>query len=421
MADSTSISPAASPEQAGAAPQYTLGGPHLIVSPSPHFHTAGNVSSIMIWVTVALLPSCIAGTVFFGLPALRVLALCVAASLAFEFLCVKAMKRPFTLRDASALVTGLLLGMNLPSSTPWWICVTGAFFAIVIGKMIFGGLGCNPFNPALVGRVALLISFPAVMTTWPSPHPCGIATQTVQTSGSLPSTGATPAGETSGSLPSTGATPADAPSGMENGGYAITCATPLKYSKGAKYSHTAKSLVPQAPWIPQYAADRSPAQSRSALQRYTELFLGIGKGGSLGETCGLTLLLGGLLLIALNIIRWQIPVSYLATVFIITGIAHLCSPNDYAPPLFHLLTGGLLLGAFFMATDMVTTPLSRTGAIVFGIGCGIITAAIRLKGSYPEGVSFAILIMNAFTALIDRFTAGRPFGMPRKKGLDLAA
>ena len=337
----------------------------LIVSSSPHFHTSETVESIMRWVLVALAPACLAALWFFGWHALRVLAVTTAASLAFEYAAAKAMKRQPDLKDCSAAVTGLLLGMNLPASTPWWICVIGAFVAIVFGKMLYGGLGTNPFNPALVGRVALLLAFPAALTAWP------------------PARGAAPAQPSAVVRPATGA-------------------TPLAQAKTARKEKQARE---------------TPVLHR---QEYGRLFLGIGKPGSLGETCGLAIVLGGVLLIFLNIIRWQIPVCYLGTVFLITDIAWLCAPGQYAPPLFHLLTGGLLLGAFFMATDMVTTPLSRTGSVIFAVGCGILTSAIRLWGNYPEGVSFSILIMNAFTPLIDRFTKGRPFGMPKQKGLKFA-
>ncbi|MCQ2396817.1 MAG: RnfABCDGE type electron transport complex subunit D [Lentisphaeria bacterium] len=362
--------------------------PGLIVSSSPHFHTHDTVESIMRWVIIALLPACLAGIYFFGLGALRVLAICTVASLAFEYLSAKAMGKSNELKDGSAAVTGLLLGMNLPSSTPWWICVIGCFMAIVVGKMIYGGLGCNPFNPALVGRVALLLAFPVVMTTWPMPR----VPQCLANDAPIVAT--------------TSATPAQSDDPADAALMPTTTATPLKYSKLARTNKTAATLL----------EDCTPANQKPFIN-YWQMFLGIGKGGSLGETCGLALLIGGVLLVMLNIVRWQIPVFYLATMTIITGIAWIAAPESYANPVFHLLSGGVLLGAFFMATDMVTTPLSRTGAIVFGIGCGILTACIRLWGSYPEGVSFSILIMNAFTPLIDRFTAGKPFGMPKKKGI----
>ncbi|MBR4519197.1 MAG: RnfABCDGE type electron transport complex subunit D, partial [Victivallales bacterium] len=190
----------------------------------------------------------------------------------------------------------------------------------------------------------------------------------------------------------------------------VTGPTPLAFSKQARTDQNAKDIM----------ANMADSLNCQKPLSYGKLFLGIGKGGSLGETCGLALLVGVILLIALHIVRWQIPLCFLGTVAIITGVAWAVNPQAYATPLFHLLTGGLLLGAFFMATDLVTTPLSRTGAIIFAVGCGILTSCIRLWGSYPDGTSFAILIMNAFTPLIDRYTKGRPFGMPKQKGLNFA-
>ncbi len=350
---------------------------NLIVSSSPHFHAKATVTSIMAWVVAAMLPAVVAGCYFFGWTALRVVAICTIACVAFEVISAKAMKRPVAIKDLSAVVTGLLLAMNLPSSTPWWICIIGAFMAVVVGKMIFGGIGCNPFNPALVGRVALLLAFPTIMTTWPLP----------KSTTELPPAAAQV-------IVNTKATP--------------TGATPLKFSKVARAEKNATQVMQLS----------TPANMNRDLT-YVDLLLGRGKGGSLGETCALAILLGGILLICLNIIRWHIPVFYLGTVIIITGAAWLVNSDAYVNPIFHLLTGGLMLGAFFMATDMVTTPLSRTGAVIFAIGCGILTSCIRLWGNYPEGVSFSILIMNAFTPLIDRYTAGKPFGMPKKKGVKL--
>ena len=352
----------------------------LVVSSSPHFHTTASVSGIMLWVVAALLPGVAAGLWFFGMPALRVILICSIACPAFEYLSCRCMRRPHDLGNHSALLTGLLLAMNLPATTPWWICLIGSFMAIVVAKMLFGGLGCNPFNPALVGRVALLLAFPAVMSTWtPARHaprpPDDGAPALVQA-----------AEETERNL-------------------LVTCATPLAESKLARLKHTARELP--------------KAEDGDTARAYWRLATGQGKPGSLGETCALALQAGGLLLIFLNIVRWQVPLCYLGTVALVTGIAWLANPADYAPPLYHLLTGGLMLGAFFMATDMVTTPLSRLGAIIFAVGCGLITACIRLWGNYPEGVSFSILIMNAFTPLIDRHTRNKPFGMPHKKGLEI--
>jgi len=382
--------PATAPAAPAVDPNAPLPPRHqLIVSSSPHFHTHSTVDSIMRWVLIALAPACLAAIYFFGFGAVRVLAICVVACLVFEFLSAKAMDRSNELKDGSAAVTGLLLGMNLPSNTPWWICVIGCFMAIVVGKMIYGGLGCNPFNPALIGRVALLIAFPVVMTTWPMPR--------------IPASLAKPAEQVK---PVASATPHH--KGEQVSVMPVTTSTPLKFSKLARTELTGDKVL-----------ENSTIPIQKGEVSYWQLFLGIGKGGSLGETCGLALLIGVLILIYLNIVRWQIPVCYLGTVVIITGIAWLANPSAYASPLFHLLTGGLLLGAFFMATDMVTTPLSRLGAIWFGVGCGVLTACIRLWGSYPEGVSFSILIMNAFTPMIDRYTAGTPFGMPKKKGIKM--
>jgi len=319
---------------------------NLVVSSSPHYHSRMTVRGIMFLVVLALLPAAGAGVWFFGLTALRVLLVCSVACVAIEAVCAKLLRKPLEIDDGSALVTGLLLGMNLPPTAPTWVCLLGSLIAIGLGKMLYGGIGCNPFNPALVGRVALLVGLPGIMTHWKIP---------------------------AGSVE------------------ALSSATPLQLMG---------------------AGDMSKLEAIP----YRDLFLGL-HGGSIGETCALAILIGGIFLIALKIIRWQIPVSYLLTVAVISGIAHWAQPEHYAPALFHLLTGGLLLGAFFMATDMVTTPLSRKGAVIFGVGCGLITSVIRLWGSYPEGVSFSILIMNSLTPLIDRYTAGKPFGTPGGRGL----
>lgn len=329
----------------------------LVVSSSPHFHSKNSVFKIMLWVIIALLPSCLASVYYFGFAAFKVLVVCSVASVLIEALCSLAMKRALEVQDCSALLTGLLLGMNLPPGTPVWICLLGSLIAIGIGKMIYGGIGCNPFNPALVGRAALLVSFPQVMNTWMIP-------------------------------------------GVD----AVSSATPLQQLTQAQSA----ALEGNANALNDFFAQVS----------YSDYFLGR-MGGSIGETCTLGLILGGILLIALRVIRWQTPVFLLLTVAVFTGIAWLLDPSVYAPPHFHLLSGGLVLGAFFMASDPVTSPLSRSGATLFAIGCGCIISVIRLWGNYPEGVTFAILIMNALTPLIDRATAGKPFGAPKKKGLKL--
>ena len=379
--------PAAQPAAAKPAPPKAPAKPAeptLIVSSSPHFHTAATVDSIMRWVIIALLPACLVSIYFFGIEALRVLLITTFSSIVFEYLAARVMKKSVELADGSAAVTGLLLAMNLPATTPTWMCLVGSFIAIVLGKMIYGGLGCNPFNPALVARVALLVGFAGVMTNFTQPRvPDSMLKEDAMVF----------------QLREAIADPEP-----------VTGPTPLYFSKQARTEKNAETIM----------TSLADAQDYRKPLSYWKLFLGVGKGGSLGETCGLALVLGAILLIALNIVRWQIPLFYLGTVAVITGVAWLANPQAYANPLYHLLTGGLLLGACFMATDMVTTPLSRTGAIIFAIGCGILTSCIRLWGSYPEGVSFSILIMNAFTPLIDRYTKGRPFGMPKKKGLQFA-
>ncbi len=319
---------------------------HLVVSSSPHIHDKDDVRAIMLKVICALAPACLASIYIFGIRALMVLLVCAASCVAFEALFTRMQGRPLRVNDCSGLLTGILLGMNLPVTAPLWLCVVGSLAAIGLGKMAYGGLGYNPFNPALVGRVALLIAFPSAMTTW-----------------------------------------------------ALPACNPLKWL-GADAATGATPLA---------LLESSEAEA-AAMPSFSALFWG-GTGGSLGETCAAALLVGGIALVFLNVIRWQIPVCLLGTVALCTGIGHLVHPEQVASPLLHLFSGGLFLGAFFMATDMVTTPLSRKGAVVFGIGCGLFTSAIRMWGNYPEGMSFSILIMNSLTPLIDRFTARRPFGV----------
>lgn len=306
-------------------------------------------------VILALLPATIIGFYFFGMNAIRVTALSIAGCLIFEGLVLKMRGRDLIpLRDGSALLTGLLLAMNLPSGTPWWMVLTGAGIAIGLGKQVFGGLGYNPFNPALVARVFLLISFPVAMTSWPAPRPFTLVADAVD---------------------------------------AVSKATPL----GAmKTSLLMNGNIGEAALI-------------GTTGRIMDPFLG-NVGGSLGEISALALLLGGIYLLVRKIITWHIPVSYLATVFVMTSGFWLMDPQRYAAPTFHVVTGGLMLGAFFMATDYVTSPVTNRGMIVFGVGCGVITVFIRLFGGYPEGVSFAILLMNAATPIIDRYTRPKVFG-----------
>ncbi len=313
----------------------------LYVSPSPHIHGGDSISKNMYGVLIALVPAFLVSLYFFGLGALVVTVASVFFCVLFEYLIQKfLMKKEPTIYDGSAILTGVLLAFNLPSNLPIWIIAIGALAAIGIGKMSFGGLGNNIFNPALTGRIFLLISFPAQMTTWP------LAGQL------LSSTDAT-----------TGA--------------------------------TVLSLMNEG------ALDKMPALS--------DMLVG-NMGGSLGEVSALALLLGMFYMLWKKIITWHVPVSIFVTVFVFTGIMHLVNPVQYANPFVHLLSGGLMLGAIFMATDYVTSPMSKSGMIVYGVGIGILTTVIRLFGSYPEGMSFAIFIMNGVTPLINSYMKPKHFG-----------
>ena len=277
-------------------------------------------------VIIALLPSVVASAIYFGFRAILLIAICVATCVLTEFVCRKLMKRNQTISDLSACVTGILLALNLPVTLPIWEAVIGSFVAIAVVKQLFGGIGQNFANPAIVGRIVLMLSFTADMTTWAIPKY------------------------------------------YQNSGEVITGATPL------------------------VSGDAS----------YLDLFLG-NVGGCLGETSALAILIGGLFLIVMKVISPSAPISFIGTVAILTAI----TGGDVR---YQVLAGGLLLGAFFMATDYSTTPITEKGRIVFGIGCGIITFVIRNYGGYPEGVSFSILLMNVLTPYIDRLTMSKPVG-----------
>jgi len=314
----------------------------LVVSNSPHIHGRETISNIMLHVLIALAPAAASALFFFGLAALEVMVLCTVGCVAVEEIWNKCAGRKPTWKDGSAALTGLLLAMNLSAGAPWWICLLGALLAIGLGKQIFGGLGFNPFNPALVARVALLIGFPQLMTSWVVPQ-----------------------------------------AGKFMACDALTGATPL----GA---------------------------SGAAVASIHNLFIG-NVGGCLGETSAIALIIGGVYLLMKKLIKWQVPVAFIGTVALISAVVHFFNPEMTQPPLYHILAGGLLIGAFFMATDMVTSPMTANGALIFGCGCGLITSVIRIWGGYPEGVSFSILFMNALTPLIDRSTIGKPFGYIRVK------
>lgn len=301
---------------------------------------------------MALIPTLLASLIFFGVGAAIVLVTSVVSCVFFEWAISRFLlhKEQLTITDGSAVLTGLLLGFNLPSNLPIWIIIIGALVAIGVGKMTFGGLGCNPFNPALVGRVFLLISFPVQMTTWPLP------------------------GQLTSYL--------DAQTG----------ATPLAVMKEAVKTGDTSVL--------------------DKLPNAVDMLLGQ-MAGSMGEVSALAILIGLVYMLARKIITWHIPVSILLTVLVLSGLLHLYNPI-YADPLSMLLTGGLMLGACFMATDYVTSPMTPRGQIIYGIGIGAITVIIRTFGAYPEGMSFAILIMNAFTPLINTYNKPKRYGRVAK-------
>lgn len=329
----------------------------VTVSPSPHVYGDYSIKKLMYGVVIALLPALVVSILFFGLGAIMVTLLSVAFCVLFEYLIQKfILQTDVRITDGSAVVTGLLLAFNVPSNLPWWILLIGSIVAIGVGKMTFGGLGNNPFNPALVGRVFLLISFPVQMTSWPVP--AGFSTGYVDAN-----TGATALGI---------------------------------IKEGLKSGESLTSLMHKIP-------------------SYYDMFIGK-MGGSMGEVAAAALLLGLFYMLSKKIITWHIPVTIIATVGIFTGILWMANPDKFANPLFHLLTGGILLGAIFMATDYVTSPMIPKGMIIYGIGIGVITVIIRTFGAYPEGVSFAILIMNGFTPLINRYVKPKRFGEEVKNG-----
>lgn len=312
----------------------------LIISPSPHIHGGDSISKNMYGVLIALVPAFLVSLYCFGLGALVVTLVSVASCVVFEYLIQKYLfKREPTITDGSAILTGVLLAFNLPSNLPAWIVILGALFAIGVGKMSFGGLGNNIFNPALVGRVFLLISFPAQMTTWP-----------------------------------------------------VAGVFPLTYT------------------------DAQTGATTLSLMHFTKDIAGVAPsaigltGGSLGEVSELALLLGFAYLLYRRIITWHIPVAIIGTVAVFTTILYLFNPTELYNPLIHLTSGGLMLGAVFMATDYVTSPMTKRGSLIYGVGIGLLTVLIRVFGSYPEGMSFSILIMNGLTPLINTYIKPKHFG-----------
>jgi electron transport complex protein RnfD len=322
----------------------------ILVSPNPHLHSKTTTAVLMRDVVIALLPAVIVSVVFYGWKELLVLAVSVLSCILIEWSVTKyLLRKPCTIGDWSAAVTGILLALNLPSTTPWWVVLIGAIVAIGVAKMTFGGLGQNVFNPALVGRVFLLISFPTYMTHWVQPQ--GLF-------------------------------------GVD----AVTGATPLGVIK--------EGLM-QGASVPDLMAAHGYSYSQM-------LFANIG--GSAGEACAIAILVGFVYLLVRKVIKPWITLSILGTVAVVSAVFWLANPMQFTDPLFNLLTGGLILGSCFMATDYVTSPMTTKGGIIFGIGIGFITLMIRYFGSYPEGVSFAILIMNSVVPLLNKWFHQKKYG-----------
>ena len=313
---------------------------NFVVSGTPHVRSKESIQSIMRDVIIALVPATAAGIYYFGISALILIIAAIASSVIFEALCQKIMKKPVTVSDLSAVVTGLLLAMNLPAAAPIWVAIVGSAFAIIFGKQLFGGLGQNFINPALAGRAFLLASYPTEMTTWSVPNGLEVAD-------------------------------------------AATYATPLAQLKAG---HLDASLG--------------------------ELMLGQ-CGGTIGETCAIALIIGGVYLLYKHVISWKIPVIYIATVAILFGVI---GRHGMRMPLQEIMAGGVMLGGIFMATDYASSPVTPKGQIIFAVGAGLITYLIRTFGGYPEGVSYSILIMNCCVPLIERFTEPTIFGaLPKTK------
>ena len=328
----------------------------LQVSGSPHVHGEQSVKKIMWSVVIALLPAFLVSVYYFGIPVIILTLVSVGCCMLFEWLIVKfLMKQDSTVMDGSAVITGMLVAFNVPANLPIWMLIIGDLVAIGIAKMAFGGLGKNLFNPAITARVFLLISFPTAMTSWPVPR-----------------------------------------QGAKAFADAVTGPTPLGVLKeGVKGGQPVDSLL-NSNHLVQLSNDSYAAMPDNVDYLFGQM------GGSFGEVSAIAILLGAIFLLVRRVITWHIPVSFLLTAFVFAGIFWLADPLQFANPLFHMVTGGMLLGACFMATDMVTSPTSKWGMIVFGAGCGLITMIIRLWGAYPEGVSFSILIMNALVPLIDK-------------------
>ncbi|HBG75629.1 RnfABCDGE type electron transport complex subunit D [Eubacteriales bacterium mix99] len=309
---------------------------YFTVSPAPHIRTQESTSRIMLDVVIALIPAGIASIYFNGIGVLWTILISVATAVLTEYLIQKFMKKPITISDFSAVVTGVLMAYNLPPGAPWWLAAIGSFLAIALVKQLFGGLGHNFMNPALAARAILLAAWPVRMTTWVLPDAVTSATSS---------------------------------------------ATPLAMMEGT--------------WA-----------SASELPGFLDVFLG-NIGGSIGETSSVALLIGAVYLLVRKVISWRIPVTYITTTFILTA---LLGGHGLYGAFYQVFLGGLILGAFYMATDYSSSPITPKGQIIMGVGCGILTAVIRIYGGYPEGVSYSILLMNVVTPLIDKYTMPKIFG-----------
>ncbi len=346
----------------------------------PHAHSEESVAKVMATVMVALLPATLFGFWAYGWPAIFLFTITLLSTLAGEAIGLQLAGKPqrLFLLDGSAILTGWLLALSLPPWAPWWVGVVGGLLATLIGKQIFGGIGQNLFNPAMLARVALLISFPVEMTQWVGPHPI--------------TTAAAPGFLDGLAITFSGIPNVDSVTGASILGHAkteLTRGIGLTSSLPGHYDATAFSLGTVA--------------------------------GSMGETSGVLLLLGGIVLLMRKVITWHIPVAMLGSVILLSAIFHHVNPERFADPLFHLMAGGMMLGAFFIATDMVTSPTGRIGQLVFGIGCGVLVWVIRTFGAFPEGVAFAVLLMNAATPLIDHYLRPRIYGRRRDgRPLELA-
>lgn len=328
----------------------------ITVSFAPHISKPLSTRRVMIDVAIALVPAAAAAGYYFRIHALLLIGVCVAWCAATEWVCNAIRKKPNSLGDFSAVVTGIILALSVPPNLPLWAAGVGASVSIVIGKMVFGGLGANVFNPAMVGRAFLTASFGVLMTTWTVPATIDAKMPTVA---------------------------------QDNVVDTRTQATPLAWSKTAiKQQAEAKTFG-----------------SRQFLSTLTGEV-----GGCLGETSSIAILLGGLYLLWRKTINFHIPLAVLASALVFGGVAYLINPETYVQPFFHLTSGAMLFGAFFIATDPVTAPLTRRGMWLFGIGAGAVTMAIRVLGEYPEGMMFAVLLMNAITPLIDRLCRRTPAG-----------